>query len=188
MLGIGLVDLAFPLLSNMEPMLRERTRPLMAELAGRTQSTVYMAILKQEWIIAGDSIFPGHGSSPLISIYYGQTMPVHCAASAKAILAFLPAENQMRLISHCDFRTYTRATITNKTQLLKHLSDVRSHGFAVCAEEAEEGVTAIAMPALDSRGFAYASIGLCAPAQQLNEKQVHNVIDDLRKITLALSE
>jgi len=188
MLGIGIVDLAFPLLSNMEPMLRERTRPLMAELAGRTQSTVYMAFLTQERIVAGDSIYPGHGSSPPISIYYGQTMPVHCAASAKAILAFLPAENQMRLISHCDFRTYTRATITNKTQLLKHLSDVRSHGFAVCAEEAEEGVTAIAMPALDSRGFAYASIGLCAPAQQLNEKQVHNVIDDLRKITLALSE
>lgn len=187
MLGVGLIDLVFPLISNMQPMLRERSRPMMAELAGRAQATVYMAFLTQERIIAGDSIFPGHETCPPISIYYGQTMPVHCAASAKAILAFLPAENRMRLISHCDFRTYTQATITNKAQLLRHLDEVHSHGFAICAEEAEEGVTAIAMPALDSRGFAYASIGLCAPSQKLDEGQVRNVIDDLRRITHSLS-
>jgi DNA-binding IclR family transcriptional regulator len=185
-LGLGLLELGSPMIDHIAPSLRERVRPKMAHLSEQTHATVFLALLAQDKVISADSFFPSEDPKLQISIFYGQSMPVHCAASAKAILAHLDSDVQERLINRCDFTLFTRSTIRSPDLLLHNLADVRARGFALCNEEAETGVTAVAAPAIDDRGHAFASIGLCAASNKLRGPKLQKIVTQLREITSTL--
>jgi len=56
-------------------------------------------------------------------------LPVHVAAGAKAILAFLPPEQAKRIIPKKLIR-FTKNTITDVKVLLRELEEIRETGFA----------------------------------------------------------
>jgi DNA-binding IclR family transcriptional regulator len=185
-LGLGLLELSVPLIDHIAPSLRERVRPQMAQLSEQTHATVFLALLAQDKVISADSFLPSEDPKLQISIFYGQTMPLHCAASAKAILAHLDSDALERLINRCDFRPFTRSTIRSPDLLLHNLADVRARGFALCDEEAEKGVTAVATPAIDDHGHAFASIGLCTATNKLRGPKLQKIVTQLQAITSAI--
>jgi len=185
-LGLGLLDLCAPLIDHIAPNLRERVRPQMAYLSEQTHATVFLALLAQDKVISADSFIPSEDPKLQISVFYGQSMPVHCAASAKAILAYLDSDVQERLINRCNFTPFTGSTIRSPDLLLHNLADVRTRGFALCDEEAEKGVTAVAAPALDDHGHAFASIGLCTASNKLRGSKLQKIITQLQDITSTL--
>jgi IclR family KDG regulon transcriptional repressor len=185
-LGLGLLDLSAPLIDHIAPNLRERVRPQLAYLSEQTHATVFLALLAQDKVISADSFIPSEDPKLRISIFYGQSMPVHCAASAKAILAYLDSSAQERLITRCDFRPFTGSTIRSPDLLLHNLENVRARGFALCDEEAEKGVTAVATPAIDDHGHAFASIGLCTASDKLRGSKLQKIVTKLQNITSTL--
>ena len=60
----------------------------------------------------------------------GMREPMHCSASGKALLAFLPALIREAKLKNYDFTALTERTITNLKDFEAELATVRAHGFS----------------------------------------------------------
>jgi DNA-binding IclR family transcriptional regulator len=187
-LGIGLLDLTLPVLEHHIGELRQSALAPLVELTQRTRSQVYVSVLAQDAVVGIESARPGRGQRVQVFSHDSRPMPMHCGAAAKAILAFLPLPTADSLIRRCTFRPYTMYTILSADDLWQQLEQARNRGYAVCEEEFELGVTALAVPILDHDGSAFASLGLCAPSARVDDKFRQRVARLLAQSARAISE
>lgn len=104
----------------------------------------------------------------------GQSQPLHCTATGKAIIANLPRGTAQALLASIDLESFTPRTITDPEVLAKELADVRATGYAVDDREYHPGVRCVAAPVFDIGGVT-AALGISAPADRLG-KDRQNVI------------
>jgi len=96
----------------------------------------------------------------------GMVMPVHAAASAKAILAFQPQQTLARILSG-DLPKLTDATKTSMPTLRRELAMVRAQGYATDLAEHVAGLGSIAVPIrIPDADVAYA-VGLTGPYSRI---------------------
>jgi DNA-binding IclR family transcriptional regulator len=90
----------------------------------------------------------------------GERGPLHTTALGKALMAFLPEDEQDALIGRLSLDEAGPRAITDSDRLREELASTRERGYAVNDEELEEGVCAVGVPVLDGRGRPAASIGV----------------------------
>lgn len=142
------------------------SRPHLARLSSETNETVFLTTL-----LGGDAVCVSIVETPRplrFFIHIGQRMPYHAAASARAILAFRPAEEAERLLRSESLNGFTASTPTTVESVTQGLSQIRNDGYAVCDEELEIGVTAISAPVHSITGEVVASITVVAPSERLS--------------------
>lgn len=76
----------------------------------------------------------------------GMREPVHCSASGKALMAFLPEEIIAAKLNNYEFERFTDRTIQSKDAFLAALSDVRRDGFAYNDREEYDHFHGISAP------------------------------------------
>jgi len=118
----------------------------------------------------------------------GREIPLHCGASAKAILAFLPGEQISRMLGPAPLTRFTPRTITDLTELLEHLQQVRGQGYAFCDGELEVGIRAIAAPIMGNRLAAMGSVAIVAPAERLDAEARERLLPALLDTAQRISE
>ena len=96
----------------------------------------------------------------------GQSGPLHCTATGKALVANLPRGSAEGLIKSIDFEAFTPRTLTTAEALKKELEQVRVTGYAVDDREYHPGVRCIAAPVFGIGGV-IASLGISAPADRM---------------------
>jgi IclR family transcriptional regulator, acetate operon repressor len=119
--------------------------PLARSLAQRTGETAYVAAREGADLVLLCSV-PGHhrvsvSNSPVGPIEHG-----HARASGKLLLAFAPDDARERYMAAHPLTRMTRATITNRDQLLTELERIRQAGWACDIEEFHDGVCCFAAP------------------------------------------
>ena len=186
-LGVGLLQLSSPLIENGLKRLHQRAHMLLADLSQRTHADTFLAVLMQDKVLNLESVALADDCRVAVTIYSGQKVPLHCGASAKAILAFMPSPNLLRLIERYPFRPYTMNTIFSLEEFLSNLAVVRDEGYALCNQEYQIGVTAMAVPLFDRDGNPYASFGVCAASQRFEGKFKKIVNKYLRESANSLS-
>jgi len=169
-LGVGLLELSSPLIENGLKRLHEQAHRLLAELSQKTHADAFLSVLMQDKVLSLESVELSENSSVRVTIYSGQKVPLHCGASAKAILAYMPAPHLTRLIDRYPFRPYTMNTIFSQEELLSNLATVRNEGYALCNQEYQVGVTAMAVPLFEPNGTPFESFGVCAASQRFEGK------------------
>ena len=87
----------------------------------------------------------------------------HARASGKLLLAYCSRDAQTAYLATHPLRSRTRKTITDTSELMRELADVKQLGYAVDEEEFLEGVCCLAVPA-DPAG-AY-SLTISAPRER----------------------
>ncbi|WP_066419029.1 IclR family transcriptional regulator [Halorubrum aethiopicum] len=92
---------------------------------------------------------------------------LHCRASGKAILAYLPDSRVHDIIDRYELKEMTKETITDYEELLDELATTRSQGYALNDEEELRGVRAVGVPILDDKGTPLGAISLSAPRSRL---------------------
>jgi DNA-binding IclR family transcriptional regulator len=92
----------------------------------------------------------------------GQEMPLHAAASARIILAFLDPVRVETLLSSYPRREFTKATPREVNQLIDHFVEVRERGYDVCSSELDDDVWAVAAPVFDVSGRVNSGVTLAA--------------------------
>lgn len=97
-------------------------------------------------------------------VHVGQRMPLHCTAAAKAIIAFLPQKEGMRLLQGNAMLPFTQQTKTEVDAVADELRDIRTSGVAFCLEELEVGVSGMSVPVFVADGKAAFSISLLGDA------------------------
>ena len=97
----------------------------------------------------------------------GQSGPLHCTATGKALIASLPRGVTEGLIVSLGFEAFTPRTLTSAEALHKELAQIRVTGYAVDDREYHPGVRCVAAPVFGIGGV-IASLGVSAPADRLD--------------------
>lgn len=158
-LGPGLIHLAAAAMSGLD--LVRRARPILEELAERTQETVNLGVFDGDTVVYVDQIA---GTRAIVSAsWVGRRIPLHCTSNGKVLLAHLPdAERERALALPLEART--KHTITDPDLLRAQLLEVQVRGYAQTLEELEEGLNAIAAPVRDAGGDVIAAVSVAGPA------------------------
>jgi len=156
---------------------RKVAKPILKDVCRETELTTFLTTWYNGKDICIDSITPSQKSDThQLFVEVGKKMPFHCTASSKVILANQPIEDIKRIISKEPLLRYTPNTITEPKKLLEHLLEIKNKGFAICDEELEEGIKAIAAPIKNIKGKTIASITITGLAQRLNSNNMERLI------------
>ncbi|MCU1640715.1 MAG: IclR family transcriptional regulator [Nocardia sp.] len=110
------------------------------------------------------------GRHPLrLFVRIGQDMPLHAAASSRALLAYLPTADARKLLQAYPLDAFTPETPTTVDEVIEHLEVVRERGYDICDDELDRGVWAVSAPVFASTGSAAASVTLAAAGGRIQD-------------------
>ncbi len=109
----------------------------------------------------------------------GVSMPAHCAAGGKVLLADLLPQELRALLPDARLPSRTPDSITNRADLEVELAKVRRFGYAVSVGEGEPDVAAVAVAIRDRSGHAHAAIAVSGPRSRMPRKHMISMSERL---------
>ena len=92
----------------------------------------------------------------------------------------MSGEELSAVLDQCDFRKYTRNTITDRREFISHLKQVRRQGWAIDDEEFEEGHRCIGSTVYDYRGLPIAAISASGSVSVLTDDRLSDTIEKVK--------
>ena len=158
---------------------------ILRKLVATLGETCNLAILKRGELFYLDRV---EANWPLrLHLPLGTTLPPHCSASGKLLLAFKPAEERARLIENLPLEKFTHRTITDLHLLESELDRIVSTGYAVDNEEYVLGVSCVAVPVQGAAGEIVAAIAVHAATARLPLNQAMEYIPQLKEAAARIS-
>jgi len=143
--------------------------PHLKSLWAASGENTHLAVLAGDHVVYVSTI---NGTTLLsANAAIGQSGPLHCTATGKALTANLPRGTAEGLIRSIDLEAFTPHTITTPEALEKELAQVRVTGYAVDDREYHPGVRCVAAPVFGISGV-MASLGISAPADRLDAERL----------------
>jgi DNA-binding IclR family transcriptional regulator len=155
----------------------ELARPLVVQLSKDTGETVDLAVLGTDKAVVVDQI---HGTHPLLAVSaLGGSIPLHCSASGKVLLATLPPARLALLRSRLTLPAMTEHSITSWAALDREIESVRRSGVAFDREEYRMGICAVAI-ALRGPGDEVIAVSMPVPTDRFiaTEKRLIDALVD----------
>ena len=156
----GEVFVSYAWRSGAEAGLITVAQPFLDRLGEATGETINLGVASRgmvEQIAQVDSTYLIGGTN-----WVGLSVPLHCAAVGKVLLAYdaaeLPPGRLIRRTGH---------TITSREALAADLAEVRRRGYAVTNEELEPGLVAVAAPVYRQGATVVAALSVSGPATRL---------------------
>lgn len=162
-LGPKIISLGSIALNNYE--IRKQALPELYELENKLGLGANLAILNQKSMFYLAHVDSHH--SPRMYTMNGRSMPLHCTAIGKVLLAFMSDEEREEIISAEQLPKYTAHTLTEKNRLLRELEQIRNNGYATEIEELALGRACIAAPVRNRRGDVIAGISISGALSQI---------------------
>ena len=163
-LGASVMTLGLAINHSLKTNLVQMARPYIDELRHTLKETIVLEVL------SGKSTFIAYvaeGPQQVrIAGTVGDRLPIHCAAGAKAILAFSAREVRDDLINQAMPRL-TPNTITHPKELRRQLELFRNQGFSFENEEIDIGMSAVGAPVFDHEKRAVAAVVVAGPSQRI---------------------
>ena len=97
----------------------------------------------------------------------GRRLPLHAAASGKAILAFQDEDFIARYLAHPRVR-YTERTQVDEAEIRREMTRIREEGMAVCENELDDGVLSYGHPVPAGDGHVLYSVGITGLADRFH--------------------
>ena len=162
--------------------LRARLLPYMRSITRELDVTTHCAVLAETEVVTVERL----RSKDVVNldITVGTHLPVYATSLGKAILAFLPTDEQKRIIARIDFKPFTPNTLIESQSLKAELEETRRRRYAVAVEELTLGLKTMAVPIFDSLGRVEASFGVSFPVTRaVDEDLGTSLIKRLLKIS-----
>jgi DNA-binding IclR family transcriptional regulator len=165
-------------------------RPFMEELRDRLGESVWLAERRAHGVLLVDEAASNHPIRLLLRV--GDESPIHASAVGKSIAAFMDKDELEDALDWYRLTKFTQRTITARSEVLKHIADVREAGYALNDEETIEGALVAGAPIFDSNHRVCAAVSVAAPAARSavgeRELMISGVVECGRRITRALSD
>lgn len=156
---------------------RQIAKPFLKKVCLETGLTTFLTAWYNDRSICIDSIAPSQNANTHLFVEIGKEMPFHSAASAKILLAHQPPDDIKRIINVKSLQKYTPRTIVNLKKLEESLLEIRRKGFAICDEELEEGIKAVAAPIKDINRKTIASITITGLFKRISSSNIDELTD-----------
>jgi len=146
-------------------------RPFMKELSLLTKETVLLTAVNGTKGIVLERV---ESEEPIrYSLFQpGASIPLHCGASSKILMAYLSEEDWDRIITREGLKRYTPNTITDVDQLKDHLKEIRKRVYAFSDQEVDRDVRAVAAPILNGVGELVAGLSIAGPVYRIKKKKI----------------
>ena len=102
-----------------------------------------------------------------IRLKVGSHVPLHCTASGKLFLSLAPPSLRRALSGSHPLQKHTPRTIVDHAKLENELNRIRETRIGIDNEEFIEGMTAVAVPVLDSKKIICATVAVHGPTVRL---------------------
>jgi IclR family acetate operon transcriptional repressor len=153
----------------------------MAALAEATGETINVAVAAPSGVEHLAQIDSRHYLGT--SHWVGRSVPYHCSANGKVLLAFGAAGANAGALE-----ALTSRTITEPALFSAQLETIRREGYATAVDELELGLSAVAAPVLDDSGRAIAALSVSGPTLRLSRRRVAELRPVVVKQARALAE
>jgi IclR family acetate operon transcriptional repressor len=142
--------------------IRRLSLPLLRDLNQQTRETIHLTVrhgLSAVYVEKLESPEP-------LRIYsrIGASVPLHCTAVGKVMLAYMPGDELERVLPELDLTRRTPNSVGNLQELRVELLRVRKNGYAYDLEEHELHIRCVAAPIWDHAGCVQSSLSITAPA------------------------
>jgi IclR family acetate operon transcriptional repressor len=159
--------------------LSEVALPVMRRITEATGEPTLMSVLDGREMVYVERVEGWRGVQIWGSV--GGRGPLYCTSLGKALLAYLPEEEREEIIGDLRLEPFTASTITDPDELREELERTRELGYAMADEEHEEGVRAVGVPVMSSRGRPVAAICVAAPVFRVSKEDLERFIPMLRE-------
>ena len=146
----------------------DKSLDVMRELRDETRETVLVGTLVGDHGVVLELVPSSQPIKFLVDV--GARFPLHTAAPAKAMLAFLPKTDLEAHLQRIIFRKFTASTITSQAPFRRLLEEVRESGVAFDREEEMESLHCVAAPIFDHRGYPVAALWITGPSYRFREE------------------
>jgi IclR family KDG regulon transcriptional repressor len=166
--------------------IRTVSLPHLQELNHRTRETVHLTVrhgLTAVYIEKLDSPQPLRIHSKI-----GASVPLHCSAVGKVLLAYMNDAERERHLSQMELRRFTENTVGSIQELQSELAKVRKNGYGCDLEEHEMHVRCIAAPVWDHSGSVNASLSVTGPAVRMSTARLREIAPLVRQAGLEISQ
>ncbi len=103
------------------------------------------------------------------------SVPAHCSANGKVLLAHLPDDRLERLLDAFPLDRRGPNTITDRDELRREIARIHDQGYAVDNLEFADDIRAVGAPIRDHHGEVVAAIAVAGPATRLSLEKVHEL-------------
>ena len=178
-LGVGLLEIGQA--ARTARPLRRTVLPDMRELLARFDETISLAVHRSGEIAIIEALESGR------SIRRGASVGDHddwfVSSLGKSILAHLPEQEVLDLLStHRPVRR-TPNTLVDPDSILADLAEIRSRGYALDDEEADIGLKCVGVPIRDHRGRFTHALSISGPVARIDAK-----LDEIAGALIAVAE
>lgn len=154
-------------------------QPYMQEISNLTGERAYIGVPIEDEVFYLDATYPV-GNIQLIRTLMGERAKMYCTGIGKAILAFMPEEEQEKCLAG-ELVAYTDNTITDPQKLREELAFTRNRGYAVDNMEHEYGIKCVAVPVFSSDGKINAAISVSGPSLRFEGEEKVKYIAEIMK-------
>jgi DNA-binding IclR family transcriptional regulator len=169
---LGLKTSVLGMAANRHNNLASHARPVLHRLKMLSLENCYLAVRKDShsyYIDGVESDLPVRAAHRI-----GSSLPLHCTAAGKMLLAFLGREEMMCQIQNAELQRFTPRTIADPDGLLVELRTIAHQGYAVEDQEHDSGVMELAAPVFDSNGTILGALCISGPTMRLAGDRVKN--------------
>ncbi len=163
--GSKLSKMALGVLNN-NYMLRIEQHAVLKRLSDEIGETCNIAIPDGTEIIYFDRV---ETNLPLrVQFQVNDRVPMHCTASGKLFLSYLPLSRRRRVIEKLKLKKITENTITDIEQLAEAVENIKKEGVGIDNEEFVQGMVAVSVPMISSKGHFYGALAMHAPIVRMS--------------------
>ena len=154
-------------------------RAILRQLVADVGETCNLAMLRKAEVVYLDRV---EAEWPLrLHLPVGSTVPPHCSASGKLLLAFLPADEREALVRELPLARFTERTIADRALLAKELDRIVASGYSVDDEEYVLGVACVAVPVRLPAGDVVAAVAVHAATARLPLQRAIELVPRLQE-------
>lgn len=165
--------------------IRRLSLPYLRELNHQTRETIHLTVrhgLSAVYVEKLDSPEPLRIHSRI-----GAAVPLYCTAVGKVMLAYMPEEEQERILPEIAIKRLTANTVGNLQELKTELYRVRKNGYACDLEEHEMHIRCMAAPIWDHAGAVQSSVSITAPVVRMPVTRLRQLAPLIQSAGLQIS-
>ena len=137
--------------------LRGIAAPCLTRLRNDIGHTILLAVRLEDDLVYVDK---RDGKGVMVTTSeIGRRRPLHFGMLGMILMAYLPKEEQARILTIHPLIAYTSKSITDHDLFLRELIKIKENGYYIGKEDVFEGVGGISAPVRDYRGEVVAALG-----------------------------
>ena len=166
--------------------LLEISRPYTKMLMESVNEVVHLIIREETDIVYIDKVEANNTIS--MSSRIGKRNPMYCTATGKAILAFLPEDEVLKVWNSSKIVKLTKNTNTDFILFKKELQTIKNIGYAIDDEENEIGVRCVGATIFNMNGDVVAAISVSGPVTRITDDKIDFISKEVIQCTNSISK